>query len=150
MPPSRGVCGHDAKPFRAQSFKIVGPLPKDDFIINAPPQSVKVISYEDEPQETHIAGTGNLLMKAEIFDGLEKPYFEEWIKKDGRYSRYAVQDSRFTSRCTFEGGARMFCDTSIKIVHLDVFGIDETYTNRFIDKVGQMDWNPSKDLKKFV
>lgn len=150
MPPSRGVCGFDAKPFKAQSFKVVGSLPKDNYITNAPPGSITVVSYDDEPQETHISGTGNLMMKAEIFDGLEKPYFEEFIKKDGRYSRYAVQDSKFTSRCTIEGGARMFCDTSIKIIHLDVFGIDETYSARFEDKAGMMDWSPSKDLKAFI
>ena len=150
MPPSRGVCGFEGPPFRAQSFKVIGPIPKEDYITHFPKQSVEVISYENDPQQTHIAGTGNLMMKAQIFDGLEKPYFEEYIRKDGRFSRYPVQDSRFTSRCTIESGARMLCDTSIRVVHLDIFGIDDTFQERFKDKTGQMDWCPAKDLRKFI
>jgi hypothetical protein len=150
MPPSRGICGYDGAPFKALSYKVIGPMPQIDAILHAPPSSIQVLSYDDEPQQSHISGTGNIMMKAEIFDGLQKPYFEEFIKKDGKYSRYAVQDSSFTFRCTVEGGARMFCDTSIKIVHLDAFGIDETYSERFKDKTGQMDWSPAKDLRGFV
>jgi hypothetical protein len=97
-----------------------------------------------------MCGTGNILMKAEIFDGLEKPYFEEFIKRDGRYGRWCVQDTDFVQRCTIHSGAKLFCDTSIKLVHLDVFGIDESYTERFKDKTNQMDWSPSRDLRKYV
>ena len=150
MVPSRGVCGHNAKPFGASSYKVVGPMPQINPILNAPRDSVKIITGDDEPQETHISGTGNIMMKAEIFDGLQKPYFEEFIKKDGRYSRYCTQDSDFVYRCTVMSGAKMFCDTSIKLVHLDVFGIDESFAERFKDKEGQKDWSPSKDLKKYV
>jgi hypothetical protein len=89
-------------------------------------------------------------MKAEILGGLQKPYFEEHIKKDNLYGREAVQDSQFVSRCTIDSGAKMFCDTSIKLVHLDVFGIDDTFNDRFKDKVGRMDWSPSKDIRKFI
>ena len=150
MVPGRGVVALEYTPFKAISYQIIGPLPKSDTILHADPKSIKVISYEDEPQQTHIAGTGVVMMKAEIFDGLQKPYFEEFIKKDGRYSRYCVQDSNFIFRCTVEAGARMFCDTTIKIVHLDVFGIDDTYSERFKDKKGQVDWSPAKDLKPYV
>jgi hypothetical protein len=150
MIPSRGVCGRNFTPFKALSYKVVGPMPADDAILHAPRGSVDIISYEDEPQEVHISGTGNIMMKAEIFDGLQKPYFEEFIKKDGLYGRYCVQDSHFVYRCTVESGAKMFCDTSIKLIHLDVFGIDETYSDRFKDKTGVTDWSPAKDLKKFV
>lgn len=150
MPPSRGVCGVDQQPFKAQSFKVIGPLPSRDYITHAPPGSIKVLSYDDEPQESHICGTGNIMMKAAILEGMEKPYFEEEIKKDGLYSRYCVTDSRFVSRCTIESGAKMFCDTSIKIVHIDAFGIDDTYQERFKDKVGQMDWSPAKDMRRFI
>jgi hypothetical protein len=150
MPPSRGVVGVSGTPFKAISYKVVGRLPQDNAILHAPPDSIKIISYDDEPQQTHIAGTGNILMKAEIFSGLQKPYFEEYIKKDGRFGRYCVQDSQFVYRCTVEAGARMFCDTTIRLVHLDIFGIDETYTERFKDKQGEMDWSPAKDLRKYV
>ena len=89
-------------------------------------------------------------MKADILDGLEKPYFKEFIKPDGRYSRYPVQDSNFVYNCTVIAGAKMFCDTSIKLVHLDIFGIDETYKDRFQDKMMDPEWSPAKDLRKFV
>lgn len=150
MPPSRGVCGFDGIPFKALSYKVVGPLPHVDAVLHAPPNSIKTISYVDEPQQSHISGTGNILMKAAIFDGLQKPYFEEFIKKDGRYGRYPVQDSNFTFRCTVEGSAKMICDTTIKIIHMDVFGIDDTYTERFKDKTGMLDWSPNKDLKDYL
>ena len=150
MPPCRGVVGYDGIPFKAISYKVVGPLPKDGAILHASPKSIEVVTYDDEPQQTHIGGTGNLMMKMEIFDGLQKPYFEEVIKKDGLYSRYCVQDSQFVYRCTVESGARMFCDTTIRLIHLDVFGIDQTYTERFIDKKDQMDWSPNKSYRELV
>ena len=150
MPPSRGVCGADGTPFKALSYKVVGSLPKENYITNCRPQSIKCLTYGDEPQQSHICGTGNILMKAEILKGMEKPYFEEFIKKDGKYGRQPVQDSTFVSRCTIESGARMICDPTIRINHLDVFGIDDTYSERFKDKQGMMNWSPSKDLKAFV
>ena len=151
MPPSRGVVGVDGTPFKALSYKITGPIPKERAVMGGiPPSSIKVLSYDDEPQSSHICGTGNVLMKSEIFDGLEKPYFQEEIKKDGKYSRYPVMDSTFIHRCTVEGGARMFCDTSIRIAHLDVFAIDDTFTDRWKDKQGEFDWCPAKDISKYV
>ena len=150
MIPSRGVCGASGTPFTAMSYKVVGPLPKENYITNAPPKSVQCLTYADEPQESHLCGTGDIMMKAEIFDGLQRPYFEEVIKKDNLYGRYCVMDSAFVGRCTIEGGARLFCDTTIKLVHLDIFGIDETFSERFKEKEGQMDWSPAKDLRKFV
>jgi len=148
--PARGVVGEGGKPFKTISYKVVGPMPKENAVLYMPPGSTETISYDDEPQETHISGTGNIMMKAEIFSGLTKPYFKEFIKKDGRYGRICVQDSDFVYRCTIESGAKMFCDTTIRIKHLDAFGIDETYSERFSDKEDQMDWSPSKDLRGHV
>lgn len=152
MPPSRGVVGFDGTPFKAISYKLKNNCspPLEQAVLNMPQGGSEIISYDDEPQETHICGTGNLMMKAEILDGMERPYFTEFIKQDGKYSRWFVMDSNFVYKCTILGGARMFCDTSIKIVHLDCFGIDDTYTERFKDKEGQLDWSPSRDLRKFA
>jgi hypothetical protein len=150
MIPSRGVVGHDGTPFKAMSYKIEGNMPIEDPILHMPPSSVKILSYDDEPQESHICGTGDIMMKAEILDGLEKPYFSEEIKKDGMFGRYCVQDSRFVFRCTIESGARLFCDTGIRMKHLDIFAIDETYSDRFKEKTNQFDWSPARELKKYV
>jgi hypothetical protein len=150
MIPSRGVVGFDGTPFKAMSYKISGNMPAVDPILNMPPASVKVLSYDDEPQESHICGTGDIMMKAEILDGLERPYFEEEVKRDGMYGRHAVQDSRFVFRCTVESGAKLFCDTGIRMKHLDVFAIDETYSERFKEKTNQFDWSPARELKKYV
>ena len=150
MIPSRGVCGYQGIPFAALSYKVVGPIPKDNAVLNAPRDSIKVLSYADEPQESHMCGTGNIMMKVEIFDGLEKPYFEEFIKRDGRYGRWCVQDTDFVQRCTIHSGAKLFCDTSIELIHLDVFGIDKTFAERFKDKTQRMDWSPAKDMRKYV
>ena len=61
-----------------------------------------------------------------------------------------MQDSDFVYRCTVMSGARMFCDTSIRIIHLDTFGIDDTYSERFKDKSAIPNWSPAKDLRKFA
>ena len=150
MIPSRGVCGASGKAFHGMSYKVIGDMPVENPMLNAPPGSIQILTYADEPQQSHICGTGNILMKTEILKGMEKPYFEESIKKDGKYGRYCVQDSMFVYSCTVLGGARLFCDTSIKLVHVDAFGIDETYEERFKDKEGQKDWCPAKDLRKYI
>jgi hypothetical protein len=152
MPPSRGNVSDDGTPFRAMSYKLIGnPSPPiENAVINMPKGSAKILSYDDEPQESHVSGTGNIMMRAEIFKGLKEPYFTEFIKEDGRYGRHCVMDSDFVYRCTVLSGARMFCDTSIRIIHLDTFGIDETYSERFKDKAGQPNWSPAKDLRKFA
>ena len=152
MPPGRGVCGSEDKPFRAIAYKMTdnAMAPIENAVLHMPKGSSKIIGYEDEPQQTHICGTGNIMMKAEIFDGLEKPYFTEFVKKDSRYGRWCVMDSDFVYRCTVLAGAKMISDTSIRIIHLDAFGIDETYSERFKDKTGQTDWSPSKDYRKFA
>lgn len=148
--PSRGICGRSGIPFDSISYKVVGNMPQHEPMLHAPKDSIEIIKGRDKPQQTHISGTGNILMKAEILDGLEKPYFKEFIKPDGRYSRYPVQDSNFVYNCTVIAGAKMFYDTTIKLVHLDIFGIDESYTGRFGDKVEDPDWSPAKDLRRFV
>lgn len=149
MVPSRGVVG-DGTPFKAISYKVVGNPPPENAVLYMPKGASNIVTYTDEPQQTHICGTGNIMMKAAIFDGLQKPYFEEFIKKDGRYGRWCVMDSDFVYRCTVMSGARMFCDTSVHLIHIDVFGIDDTYSERFKDKTGIMDWSPNKDMRKYV
>jgi hypothetical protein len=149
MIPSRGICGASQIPFDAISYKIAGNLP-ENYMVNCPRESMKILTYKDEPQESSICGTGDILMKAEILDGLERPYFEEHIKRDKMFGREAIQDSTFVSRCTIHGGARLFCDTSIKLIHIDIFGIDETYSERFMDKRVDPKWSPAKDLRKYV
>jgi len=146
MPPLRGVSDFGV-PFKEVSFRVVGQLPPD-YMTNCPGESIKILTYDDEPQQSHIAGTGNIMMRAEIFDKLVKPYFREVIKEDDLYGRYPMQDSQFIGRCTLEIDARMICDTTIKIVHLDVFGIDETYSERFKDKTSKK-WSPSRELREY-
>lgn len=152
MVPSRGVVGVDGTPFKSISYKMVSGAhaPTEMAVLYMPKGQTEIITHTDEPQETHICGTGNIMMKAEIFSGLQKPYFEEFIRKDGMYGRWCVQDSNFVYRCTIESGARMFCDTTIRLVHLDVFGIDDSFTERFKDKYGEMDWSPARDIRKYV
>lgn len=146
MPPTRGI-GHVKIPFKETSFKVIRPLPPN-YMQNCPPECIEILTYDDEPQQSHIAGTGNVLMKTEIFEELEKPYFKEVIKEDGLYGRYPIQDTQFVARCTLDAGARMICDTTIRLLHLDVFGIDETYSERFKDRSGK-GWTPAKELREY-
>uniref|UniRef100_A0A6M3IND6 Glycosyltransferase n=1 Tax=viral metagenome TaxID=1070528 RepID=A0A6M3IND6_9ZZZZ len=149
--PSRGVCSISQIPFDTLSYKIVGPMKETFPLLNADRNSIQIIRGSDEPQQAHVCGTGNILMKSEIFNKLDKPYFQETVKNDGLLKRWAIMDSNFVYKCTSPPvSAKMFCDTSIKLVHLDVFGIDESYSERFKDKTGMRDWGPSTEMRKFV
>lgn len=148
--PVRGVCRPEDTPFKSMSYKVVGPIPAKDAVLCLPDESLKILTSDDPPQQSHISGTGDILMKAEIFKGLKQPYFREFIKNDGRFGRLCVQDSDFVLRCTVQAGAKMIYDTDIKLVHMDAFGIDDTFSERFKDKAGQTDWSPAKDIRQFI
>ena len=139
--PSRGMFGikHDL-PFPNLAFKLKdgvtslpGPMPVLDF----DQENMELIHDDDAPsQEIHMIGTGSLMLKCEVVKDMKRPWFQEVIRKDGFYGRFAVQDSYFVYRCCVENGFRLWLDTTIKQYHIDAFPIDKTFKERFKDKTG--------------
>lgn len=101
-----------------------------------------VITTGAESQEIHIIGTGILMFKVEVVADMKRPWFSEFIQKDSLFSRFPVQDSHFVYRCTIVGGNRLWLDTTIEAYHLDVFPIDETFAEKFVDQEN----HPIKEL----
>ena len=143
--PSRGSCGPEKKAFAGMGFKmkdnakLYGEWP----LANTSMEHWDIISEKDESQRIDAIGTGTLLMKSEIFRGLEAPFFREFILDDHTFARSPIMDTSFVLKCTL-GGAKLWLDTTIKIVHLDVFPIDWTYQDRFADKSGR-NWQPMSE-----
>ncbi|MHA2067056.1 MAG: hypothetical protein ACXABY_22030, partial [Candidatus Thorarchaeota archaeon] len=87
-------------------------------------------------------GSGVLMFDIQLLHALEKPWFKEY-PADERSWRPAIMDTYFCWRLVTEAGGRILCDTTIKVVHLDVFPIDDTYSERFHD------WPEKAELKDF-
>jgi hypothetical protein len=146
--PSRGVCGPDKIPFEHLAFKLkegVTPRHKKP-VLDFRPDEFEVITHGAESQQIHTIGTGILMFHSRVISGMDQPYFFEFIRNDGTFSRIPVQDTHFTYRCTVEHGNRLWLDTSIQAVHLDVFPIDDTYKDKFMEHQGDRNWSPSSQL----
>ncbi len=83
-------------------------------------------------QEAVVVGSGALIFDMALINALEKPWFRE-AEPDENGWKPATMDTTFCWRLVREVGGRMLADCSIKVVHLDVFPIDETFSERFAD-----------------
>ena len=83
-------------------------------------------------QKIDFIGSGVLMFPVDTLLALEKPWFDEaFVPKD--YRRVASMDTRFVFNLKAQGGAHVWCDTTIKVRHLSIFEIDDTYQERFTD-----------------
>ena len=83
-------------------------------------------------QKIDFIGSGVLMFPVDTLLALEEPWFDEaFIPKN--YRRVASMDTRFVFNLKLQGGAQVWCDTTIKVGHLNIFEIDETYQERFSD-----------------
>lgn len=95
---------------------------------------LELVKEEDGPlQEIVVIGTGALMFDINLLHALKKPWFYEHLRHDGSYDRIPKMDTVFSWRLVNEAGGRMLCDLTIDIVHLDVFPIDESFGDRFLD-----------------
>ena len=83
-------------------------------------------------QRCHFVGSGVLAFRREHLDALAKPWFYETVEPLTQ-QRYASMDTRFSWRLQWEAGVSLWVDTSIKVKHLHVFAIDDTFSERFSD-----------------
>ena len=102
-------------------------------------------SYEQDPdmmvcinpgdgavQRAHITGSGVLLFHTDLLRALRKPWFYDRVDPETMH-RVADTDTRFVWRLQEEAGAQLWIDTTIRVKHLHIFGIDETFQERFAD-----------------
>ena len=100
------------------------------------------IKEEDGPlQEVVVIGSGAFMFCSSLLGVLEKPWFRE-KEADDNGNRPAVMDTGFVWRLSTQLGVRILLDLTIKVYHLDVFPIDETFTERF------KDWKLTEEEKK--
>lgn len=145
--PSRGVCGINEKPFDFIAYKEIEGKPiTSKTVLNFEDGDLEVLSRGAESQQIHVIGTGILMFKAEILTPMLKPWFHEFIKRDAGFGRVPIQDTYFVYKCTIEHGNRLWLDTTIKAFHLDVFPIDDTYSEKFKEHQGNMQWAPTDEL----
>ena len=130
--PVRGKIPGFEKPFSKIAWKWKNPSK------TKPPRLPSMDEFElidpaDGPyQEICVVGTGALMIDVDLLYAMKKPWFVE-MPADINARRIAAMDTTFTWRLTTEAKGRMICDLTIDIQHLDVFPIDETYSDRFSD-----------------
>ena len=83
-------------------------------------------------QRVHIIGSGVLMFQKDHLLGLERPWFFDHTDPKTQH-RIADMDTRFVWRLQEDIGAEVWVDTTIKVKHLHVFEIDDTFSDRFKD-----------------
>lgn len=78
-------------------------------------------------QEVYGIGSGVLMFHRDHLESLKKPWFYDEIDDRERWERKGTMDSTFVRRLQFEAHARIWVDTTIKVKHLNVDAIDETW-----------------------
>ena len=87
-----------------------------------------------ELQRLDFIGSGCIMFPTDDLLALKLPWFGESYTSDA-YKRKAIMDTIFSWRLHVEAGAKLWVDTGIKIQHLNIFEIDDTYQYRFSDWV---------------
>lgn len=96
-------------------------------------EMMEIINIEEgDLQKIDFIGSGVLMFPVDTLLALDKPWFDEaFVPKN--YRRVASMDTRFVFNLKVQGGAQVWCDTTIKVGHLNIFEIDRTYSERFPD-----------------
>ena len=95
-------------------------------------------------QEIDFIGSGVLMFPVDDLLMLPKPWFAETFHLESM-KRRASMDTRFVWELKATAGARVWCDTTIQVGHINPFVIDRTYQNRFADwnEVGYGECKPT-------
>jgi len=131
------------KPFQEIAFKWKENIDERKF----DEEHLELVKDEDGPyQEIAVIGTGALMFDVNVIKRLKKPWFKEVIRDDN-YERHVIMDTTFCSRLIKEGGARILCDLTIKIFHIDIFPIDSGYAEKFTDMPERL---KSKEFEQYL
>ena len=85
-------------------------------------------------QRVQFIGSGVLMFQREHLMSIQKPWFFHFLDPESM-RRTSDMDSHFVWRLQAEAGAKVWVDTTIKVKHLHIFQIDDTYSSRFSDGV---------------
>ena len=126
--PMRGyVEGQGSKPFEPMAWR----LDKSDPLSSAT-KFIPIDVNAGDVQPIDIIGSGVLMFPASAAKRMKKPWFE-YVNDPNKSNRSGGCDSKFVWRLNREAGLQVYVDTTIKVKHLNVFSIDETYQERFSD-----------------
>jgi hypothetical protein len=135
--PVRGYVGwQDMKPFQPMAWRF-----KDsDSSVVRPYRSqeldgdmLEVIKPENgDLQVVNFIGSGVLMFHRDHLLSLKLPWFSEMVDQKTQ-QRVSNMDCRFVWRLQMEAHAKVWVDTTIKVKHLHVFNIDDSYQDRFSD-----------------
>jgi hypothetical protein len=118
------------KPYQEIAYKWKKDVKFKEFSNSA----LELVKEEDGSlQEIAVIGTGAIMFNADLLQSLRKPWFKEFFSDKESYDRHLMMDTMFVYRLGTEGNARILCDLTIKILHVDVFPIDPSYADRFED-----------------
>lgn len=134
--PMRGmIAKQDGKPFQLVGWR----LRKES---DSPTKLFTKLDHNDFEQVTqqthgdlvqvHAIGTGALMFPAKALEAISPPWFMEKPQYPS-FERDQCCDLPFIIRLQAEGKLDIWCDTTIKVKHLNVFEVDETYSERFKD-----------------
>jgi len=123
MIPMRGhVDGQGSKPFQPMAWR------RGD----GPGGFVPIDPSAGEVQPIDVIGSGVLMLPVSVTVKMKRPWFE-YLNDPNKSKRTGGCDSKFVWKINREAGEQVYVDTTIKVKHLNVFEIDETYKDRFSD-----------------
>lgn len=136
--PARGYVGwQDMKPFQPIAWrwkKRDGVVPLENYHgMDVSKDMIEIVRHEDgDLQRVNFIGSGVLMFQRDHLLALDMPWFSEMVEHKTQ-QRISNMDCRFVWRLQMEAHAKVWVDTTIKVQHLHVFNIDDTYQNRFDD-----------------
>lgn len=102
------------------------------------------IRREDGPiQRVNFIGSGVVCFHRDHLLALKPPWFYETVQRETQ-ARIANMDIRTLWRFQVEAHARVWVDTTIRVRHLHLFAIDDSFSERFADwALGQGNPDPA-------
>lgn len=141
--PARGyVSWQDMKPFQPMGWRFKAAVGDDIAQISAvrayrtwdlDKDMLEAVNPADgDMQRVDFIGSGVLMFHRDHLLALERPWFFETVRQED-CQRTANMDATFVWRLQMEAHAKTWVDTTIKVRHLHVFEIDESFAGRFAD-----------------
>ena len=132
--PFRGYVGwQEMKPFQPLAWRLVGDGTRPFRGVDKDPDMMKCVNMTNgDFQRVNIIGTGAILFRRDHLLAVKRPWFYDQVDRNTLHLMNDM-DAKFIWRLQTEAKANMWVDTTIKVKHLHIFQIDETFQNRFMD-----------------
>lgn len=83
-------------------------------------------------QWAELPNPGTLLFPAKFLRNMKQPWLYEFIDRK-TFGLHGGGDTHFVRRLQVENNAKSWIDLTIEVKHLNIFAIDDTYSQRFAD-----------------